>query len=385
MRKSYLAAAAILAATFVGGWVAAVAFQSPEQRAAAASPPPPRPIVTAVTAGRLADQITARAEVAPRSRHGLSPSELPERATITSLEARRGEKIDAGDVPFTINGRPLFVLPGAFDFYRDLAPGLEGLDVTQLQNGLRRAGHPVPEYETGTFGAGTEQALRSLYAAAGFDPVLREREVDVTAPAGPRATPPPLPPPMAVLPVTEVAVVRQLPATLGTLPTVGSRLSSGQAVAVLETGALVARASVVVQAAVRLEPGMPVSLATDAGQTARGTVTSVSTVQAVRPGDPATAGNPLVLITPRRPLPPRWAGMNVLARITISLRSEKSLIVPTVAVSGGSDGEAAVFKERRGGGFVRVPVRELSTFAGRSAVEPLEPGALVEGDNVRVG
>lgn len=383
--KRYLVTAGVLLGAFVGGWVAALAFQSPEQRAAAASPPPPRPIVAPVTSGRLADQITARADITRRSRHGLRPSELPERATVTSVSAKRGEKVDAGDVPFTVNGRPLFVFPGSFDFYRELSPGLEGLDVTQLQNALRRAGHAIPEDETGTFGPATEQAVRNLYAGAGFDPVLRERETTAPPPSRPRATPPPPPPPMAVMPVTEMAVVPRLPAVLGALPSVGARLSSDQPVAVLETGELVARASVVVQAAVRLEPGMPVELTTDTGESATGTITSVSTAQAVAPGDPVTAGNPVVLITPRKFLPPKWAGRNVLACITVAVRTKKTLIVPTLAVSGGSGGEAAVFKERPDGGFVRVPVRELSTLAGQSAIEPIEPGALAEGDRVRVG
>lgn len=383
LKGRYALIAIVLLVTFVGGWVAALTFQSPEQREAAAQPPAQRPIVAPVTTGRLADQITTRADITRTSRHALRAIALPPNATVTSVVARRGQSVDAGDALITVNGRPLFVLPGSFDFYRDLAPGDEGLDVTQLQTALERAGQPVSDLESGTFGPGTEQAVSAMYSEAGFEPAVRERPRPPQPTVGPRATPPPPPPPpppMVVMPVAEVTVSATLPAVVSTLPSVGDQLTPGQAFANLETGALVARATVAPQAAVRLERGMPVELTTDDGRAAAGTITAVST-GATGP----EAAEPFILVTPEKPLPPEWRGRNVLARITLEVRSKPTLIVPTIAVTATTDGEAVVFKEVAEGDFVRVPVRELATLAGRSAVEPVESGALSEGDKVRVG
>lgn len=382
-RARYIIAIGVLIATFVGGWVAALSFQSPEQRQAAASPPEAGPIVAPVTSGRLADEITARADIGRRSHQELRLSALPDHATVTSVVAASGKWVRPGAVLLTLNGRPLFVMPGSFDFYRDLSPGMEGLDVAQLQSGLAQAGHYIPEYESGTFGPATERAVRDLYGASGFEPILRQGEQVPQAPEGSPRRPAPVPPLVPIVPLTEVTVVPRLPAVLVSAPRVGVTPTADQAVATLASGPLVARATVVIQAASRLAVDMPVMLSTDDGKEVKATITSVS---ADGPSGDASveASEPVIIISPRSPLPAGWNGKNVLARIIVSVQSEKALLVPSRAVAGGVDGEAAVLKRDANGTFVRIPVRELSTFAGRSAVEPVEPGALVEGDTVRV-
>ena len=383
--RRYVIAAVLVPATFVGGWLAAVSFQSPEQREAAAEPPPPGPIVASVTKGRLADEITTRATVTRKGRHGLRLRAVPENATVTSIVARRGNSVFAGAVLLTINGRPLFVMPGTFAFYRDLSPGLEGPDVAQLQAGLEAAGHDIADSEMGLFGPATQQAVLDLYTSRGFQPLLASpSQAHTRARSANRGSEPA---PVPTVPLTEVAVASRLPAVLSTTAEVGDRAEPDQVLATLATGSLVARASIVVQAAARLKPGMGAELSANSGPVARATVTSISSGKsspATEPGDSGSA-DPIVLFTPKSPLPANWEGKNVLVRIRVGLRTGESLLVPSRAVTGGINGEASVLKRRDDGSFMRVPVRELRSFGGRSAVEPLHRGALVPGDEVRVG
>ena len=74
--------------------------------------------------------------------------------------------IAAGATVLEVDGRPLFALPGAFAFYRDLSLGMNGPDVSQLQAGLRAAGLDVGV--DGSFGASTERAVRLLYERNGY-------------------------------------------------------------------------------------------------------------------------------------------------------------------------------------------------------------------------
>src|SRR5207302_1008482 len=113
---------------------------------------------------------------------------------------------------------PVFVFVGKFPFYRDLARGDQGADVAQLQAGLRAARHPIPQGETGTFGAATAAAVKTLYSAAGY-----------VAPSG--------------FPVADLSVANRLPATVYEVPAIGSRLDDGSTVATLAHGQLVARVS----------------------------------------------------------------------------------------------------------------------------------------------
>lgn len=122
------------------GWLAARAFESPAQREARARPPTPKPITAAVVVDTLADEVTARAEIAPRLADRLVPPALAERAVVTGHMLARGTIVRPGASLLAINGRPLLVLPGRFSFYREIAAGMTGPDVAQLQAGLAAAG-----------------------------------------------------------------------------------------------------------------------------------------------------------------------------------------------------------------------------------------------------
>ncbi|MGH9245961.1 MAG: peptidoglycan-binding protein [Acidimicrobiales bacterium] len=346
-----------------------------------------------VTFGSLADQINTQANVRPTFIDAVRLTALPDNAVVTSVETDPGATVSAGDALIAINGRPIFVLPGAFRFYRDLVPQATGPDVEQLQAGLAAAGHPVPERESGTFGADTERAVAELYETAGYEPVT------VAADSLPQPGAPSSPTPMSriIVPLTEVAVAPRLPATVAELPAVGDTPAGdgggeseagGGALLTLHSGPLTVVAEVPSSVVVRVEVGMAVELSSGDGQSATGNVDSLRQ-PAAEGGEGGTAeggeGQHELVIAPSTPLPASWADQEVLARIVVNVVSDGALIVPTRAVTSASDGATSVFRLRGDGGFDRVEVRELGTLEGRSAVVPVQNGTLADGDRVRVG
>jgi multidrug efflux pump subunit AcrA (membrane-fusion protein) len=90
------------------------------------------------------------------------------RVTATPLVA--GDPVDEGSVLIEVDGRPTFALRGTVPMYRALVVGTEGADVQALEEALSRLGlDPGPV--DGEFDAATEDAVRELFRAAGYQPV----------------------------------------------------------------------------------------------------------------------------------------------------------------------------------------------------------------------
>lgn len=391
----------MLVAALAVGWVAALAFQSPEQRAAQADPPPLEPIVEPVVTGRLADEVATRAKVVPEFVDAMAPTRLPENAVVTGLHVEIGAEVHAGEVLLDLNGRPVFLLPGDFPFYRDLAPDLTGTDVEQLQDGLAAAGYPIPDSERGRFGWRTRQALVQMYDSAGFEPPTMlptepgEESSQTVETSGQASEKEPAPPsPVPYLPLSEVLVASRLPATVAAMPAVGESAAAsegmsesegpsanGNGLVTLHSGGLRVQAAVPASVAVRVEQGMPAELSVAGGDLMDATVSEIREVTGSQ--EPELGGYELVF-TADTQVPSEWSKEDVLARITASVISEAALIVPTRALATNTDGEGYVAKLKDDGSFARVLVEELGTLAGRSAVKPLENGSLSEGDEVRV-
>jgi peptidoglycan hydrolase-like protein with peptidoglycan-binding domain len=81
----------------------------------------------------------------------------------------RNTQLNEGDVLLTASGRPVFVLQGEVTAYRDLAPGISGEDVRQLESVLKRLGFD-PGPVDGTYDEQTSAAVSDWYASAGFQP-----------------------------------------------------------------------------------------------------------------------------------------------------------------------------------------------------------------------
>lgn len=163
-----LAFAAVVA---VAGWVASTRIQSPAEMAARAAPPAPSPILVPVEKRVLSSDVVTRGT----ARFGLPqpisivPSALKKDAGLIATLPLPNTPFREGDVMFTASGRPLFVLQGRLPAYRDLAPGVSGDDVRQLQQGLKRLGFyhgPVD----GVYTHQTGVAVAKWYKSKGREP-----------------------------------------------------------------------------------------------------------------------------------------------------------------------------------------------------------------------
>jgi peptidoglycan hydrolase-like protein with peptidoglycan-binding domain len=330
-----------------GGWLLATAFRSPAQQEAQATPPPPAPVVAEVESGDLADTVSFNAVVGRSSRQELAVAAAG-LVVVTAQPTAVGAEITAGSVLLETNGRPLFALPGAFPFYRDMAQGDTGPDVSQLQSGLAAAGFAVTV--DGRFGSTTMSALKKLYARAGYSP------------------------PSAAL-AAELAAVSSLPAFLVSGPRVSETISTETRL-VLEQGALAATSSLPAGLVARLEPGMSAEIRVDGTSIA-------ATIQTIGEPDPGTAES-LVAVGSDE-ISPDVLGKDVLVVVTIELVAEDSLIVPSRALTPAGNGPPTVLRQRGDGPLEVVPVREVAQLSGLSAIEPIEAGALRAGDLVQVG
>ncbi|MGH8927558.1 MAG: peptidoglycan-binding protein [Acidimicrobiia bacterium] len=99
----------------------------------------------------------------------MAPSALKADVGIVARVPLAGAELVEGDLIATASGRPVFLLVGEQPVFRDLGPGLEGEDVRQLQDGLRRLGLYAGPVD-GTYGDETEAAVAAWYEAAGFKP-----------------------------------------------------------------------------------------------------------------------------------------------------------------------------------------------------------------------
>lgn len=378
VRRLRPVAVVIVAACLLAvGWIGARRFESPAQREARAAPPTPRAIYEPVTSGSLVDQVSARGTVEQSAVYPLEPTALPERAVVTATNVAQGQEIRAGDLALAINGRPVVALPGSFGFYRDLTPGLVGPDVAQLQQGLAAAGLPTPPSEAGTFGIGTERAVAALYRRVGYPPATVD--VPVAAAAGPQVRRAP------TVPLTEVLVAPALPAVVRTSPRVGHHPAGDAPLLTLSRGEFVVASEVANSAVARLRPGMAATITPSGGPDRYGRVWTIDTIDTTDAANAAdSAGTSKVTIVGAAPLPAAWAGASVVSTITIEVAADDGLLVPSRAVATTASGERVVLVATSGGSR-RVAVTVRGTLAGRSAVNPVDAGALEVGDRVKVG
>lgn len=373
---------AVLLAT---GWCLAEMFQSPAQREAAARPPAPAAVTSAVERGGLSKTISARATLQRESTRLVAVPARGDASVVTKAPIALAGPIDPGAVVLEVDGRPIFALPGGFAFYRDLSPGMSGPDVKQLQDGLRSAGIDVGV--DGSFGGGTERAVRQLYSRSGYSvpraaaPVTDDR---VSLPGIPLTTDAEGP---LVIPRQEFLVVDTLPAFLGSILSVGTPITADTTVSV-EEGAIVAIAQTATSAGTQLEPGTSVVL-TREGAAARGKVRSIERDTSASDHDEtkkAAVGDVSVTIEAEdgSSFDVAWVHAEMLAEFRIAVAEENALIVPSRSVNGSADGTGRVLKQLKDGSFREVRVRESGALDGRSAVIPLTEGELAVGDLVKV-
>ncbi|MFD6093685.1 peptidoglycan-binding protein [Oerskovia sp. NPDC060338] len=260
MKRLVLAVVAIVAVG-VGAWLLAVGMESPQQAAARAEPPAPEPVVVALDRGYLNGPVSMTVEAQNQQSVVITP---PAALTgvVTSVDRSAGDTLSPGSVPFRVNGRPVFVLEGAFALYRDIRPGDEGDDVLALQKGLLAAGYALGRPD-GKYGPRTQAAVRSMYLSAGYAaPEVAFGTLGAAAAPSPGASAPETAAPGAAAPSdgttvpaagpgaaatakgpgvlqSEVLTVPRLPAVVEGITTVGTGIAADTGLLTLGTGQVV--------------------------------------------------------------------------------------------------------------------------------------------------
>ncbi len=85
---------------------------------------------------------------------------------VTSIAHERGDLLEAGGTPLTIDLEPVVVASGSVPMFRTLRRGIEGPDVAQLQALLRQLGFLAGPAD-GRFGPTTEAAVKRWQKAIG--------------------------------------------------------------------------------------------------------------------------------------------------------------------------------------------------------------------------
>ncbi len=428
-RALIVALGSTLALGVVAG-VVARGFVSPAQQAAAARPPAVTTITAPVRYGVLPAQIVLRANVstgtavvagAPSDLGGASP-------VVTSVAVSVGQQIFSGQLLGTVAERPVFVMQGSIPAFRAMSQGTDGIDVTELQQGLQAAGYSTGADPAGHYGAGTAAAVLALYRAAGVAPAIPPGALTAVARAvaltdsltrevasarGKLAAAERAHAPASVIaadkqalaiartalssartalatarrnaepsvPPGEVVFVGRLPARIvavarpGTMLGQGSGGGGGQAsppAGLATIGSDQARLTAAIGPAEsgQLRVGMTASVTSNTtGGGFRARITAVS------------AGR--VVLAPVGRLPRGMAGQNV--QVVIETGAVKALIVPVASLWTAVSGQTYVQVVLRSGRRVVVWVKLGLAVNGQQAVSPAHGGHLRPGEAVVVG
>src|SRR3954454_11107276 len=133
-RRTAIVLLAVVVGLALAGWVAARQIRSPARVAAETAAPPASPITIPVGRRALSTQVIVRGTVrygAPQpvvlATSGLKAASTQQAASeIVTLAPVKGTRLRAGAVAMAVDGRPVFVLPGAVPMHRDLGPGRTG-------------------------------------------------------------------------------------------------------------------------------------------------------------------------------------------------------------------------------------------------------------------
>lgn len=366
---------------------------------------------------------------------------------VTRVLRAAGDQVGAGEVVVELNNRPLLVLAGPVPLFRDIRPGDTGSDVAALQASLGAAGHRVPAGEAGRFGPATQEALRRVYAAAGYEPpytrgdrastemVVRDADAAVArarerveraraaAASDPQAAAVELRAARdelsaaeaerhrvrasegVVAAARELVAVPQLPAVVYQVPTaLGARLEAGERVALLGSGGLRVEVELTRAQLAALRDGTTIEVdSRERGYEASctGDLAAASPAHGAtdgpagggeagggeaggdQPPGAAPGGSPLAVAVTCEPAPPP-AMLGENLRVRINVPvSEGPALVVPVTAVVTEASGATYLDVARGGSFERVAVHVHGEADGFVAVEPVD-GALEEGAEVRV-
>lgn len=394
--------AGTVALTGVGAGAATV-LKSPAQVAAETAPPPADVLTAPVEKRVLSASLVTRGKVAASQRidvlsAGLSGGDTI-RAVVTKVKAKPGDTVKPGSVLVEVVGRPVLALRGSLPAYRNLTAGAVGQDVVQLQQALAELGYRRGSDPSGTFGPGTQHAVKSLYAAAGYTaPTSAGAKTDVTGKPGadkpgepqnsgaPSGSTPGTSP-TVVLPAAETVFVSDGPVRVESVDALVGATAT-EKLMTITAGALGIDGALESYQKDSVRPGQKVDIFADRrGGRAVGTVASVGPAPAPsgkEAGAAEVAQRFQVKITPDQPLAAEFAGQDV--RLTINAASSDGavLVVPTAAVSSQADGRTTLTVVTNGRKQTRIEIRTGMSGDGYVEVTPVS-GTLAPGDRVVLG
>ncbi|MFD4922970.1 peptidoglycan-binding protein [Streptomyces goshikiensis] len=384
-----------LALTGVGAAAAAL-LKSPAQVAAETAAPAPDVLTAAVEKKVLSASLVTRGKVVASQRVEVLSAGLTSpdtvRPVVTKVHVKPGDVVRPGSVLAEVAGRPVLALNGALPAYRNLVSGTSGQDVVQLQQALAALGRHRGSDKAGTFGPGTQEAVRSLYKAAGYTPPTGDFEKSAPSakdwkPGETPAKPPGTPATAATtvgLPAAEVAYVSKGPIRVESVDAVVGA-SAGEKLLTLTAGPLVIQGALEVYQKESVRPDQKVEIfAETTGGRAVGTVTSVGPAPAPVTKDAAAAPAYVVDVRPDAALPAEFAGQNVRLTIRAAASKHEVLVVPAAAISSAADGRTTLTVVSSGGKQTRLEIRPGMAGDGYVEVTPVD-GTLAAGTRVVIG
>lgn len=205
-----------------------------------------------------------------------------ENSVVTDLTVEAGTRISSGTVLGRVSGRPIIVLNLPFTLYRDLGEGDSGDDVRALQDSLSSLSLYSGTVD-GVYGAGTAQAVATLYRNNGLVPP----EVG-DAPL--ESTPSEQVGSLTPVRMSEIATIPEAYATIDSVASIGDQVGTDVPFAVLRSGSTTVTARIGAGSQDVFPVGATVSVSpqTDSRIQVAGTVASMSEF---RTSDPDVEGS----------------------------------------------------------------------------------------------
>ncbi len=380
-RKTALMFVAAVVLASVGGWILGSRVTSPAEIAARTAAPQPSPILVASETRVLSTNVVTRGTGrfgAPRE-VGLVRSLLKgETQVVTQLPALAQQAAE-GDVLLTVSGRPVIVLQGDQPSFRDLGPGMAGTDVDQLEAALDRLG-----YEPGTVGEGydrdTEQAVRALYAVAGFEPALASsRQLSEVFSSDTELFAGSIPSAGVLVPADEIFFLPALPVRVADIAIALGQAIDGPALTVTDANVSI-DGSLPIEQSGLVTAGMAVVIdEPDLGIEADGIISRIADA----PGTDGVDGFHVYFEVTVDNAPPNLVNASVRLTIPVESTSDEVLVVPVTALTLAPDGSSQVQVDRNG--FLEpVEVRPGLSAQGLVEVEAID-ARLESGDLVLIG
>lgn len=383
----------LLVALTGGAWWAGSHTESAAREQALAAPPQKVPLTAPVVRRVLSNTIVVTGVVSPSATFpiGADTTEVPgAEPTVTGLPLGVGAKVRNGTQVLEVAGRPLFVFKGAVPMYRDLVSGDSGKDVKELQAALAALGYSVSS--SGKLDSATLAAMAAFYAKAGYSMMSTAPSASPSSETGGASAGAAGGKAQRVIPLTEVAFVPDLPATISALSVaVGSRVTPDALT--LAAGPAVVDASLPSGAIGEAFSGEAATVALDSGQVG-GHVASVSeSLPSSASGTTGTTGtgtstsHATVALSSHSGL----SDLGEVVSVTITLSQSRGPVtaVPVAAVFAKADGQAYVTTVPSGAAPSRKGEKDIMVTTGFAASGYIavvtSRGSLAPGQSVVIG